>query len=146
MSSVAGFASLGDGDRADGAAEDEPVEIGLHRDVQHASQAFDVGFEQRRGVTQIKAGVHHAVEHHIEVGHRRAQRVLVVKVAVAAFDVEVVDRHRAARLAEVDTDVVAALNELSRDMGSDEAARAHHKDLARRRFSRHEAFFSSGGE
>ena len=95
----------------------------------------------------MEAGVHHAVEHHVAVGHRRAQRFFVVEVAVAPLDIEVVDRHCQARLAEINPHVVTALDELARDMGSDEAARAHHENLAAaRRFRRHDAFFAAGGE
>jgi hypothetical protein len=43
-------APVTDRDGADGAAEHEPVQVGVDRDVEHTPQAFDIGFEQRRRV------------------------------------------------------------------------------------------------
>ena len=77
------------------------MQIGVGRDVEHAPQTFDVRLEQWRWITQIEPGVHDAVVHDVPVGHRLAQRVLVVKAAVASLDLEIVDRHRRAGLAEV---------------------------------------------
>ena len=132
---------------ADGAAEHEPEQVGLHRDVEDPPQALDVGFEQRCRIAEVETGVHHAVVHDVAVGHRRPQRLFVTKVAVAPFDVEVVDRHGQARLAQIHPYVVTAFDELAGDMGSDETARAHHEGLApTRRFRRHDAFFAAGGE
>ena len=115
-------------------------------DVENPSQALDVGLEQRRRVTQIEAGVHHAVEDHVAVGDGLRQRCLVAQVAVAAFDLEVVDRHRVGRLAQVHPNVVAAFDELAGDVGADEPRRPHHEDLAAGRLRAHEAFLDFGGE
>ena len=140
-------ATIAERDRADGAAVHEPVEIGFGRDIEHSAQTVDVGFEQRSGISYVEAGVHHAVEHHVAVGHRRAQRFFVVEVAIAPFDIEIGDGHCQARLAEVDPHVVTAFDKLARDMGSDETTRAHHKNLAAaRRVRRHDAFFAGGDE
>ena len=111
-----GFAVLGDGDRADRAAEHELVQVRLDRDVQHATQALDVRLEQRRRIAKVEAGVDDAVEHHVPIGHGRAQRHVVAQIAVGAFDVEVVDGHRAAGLAQIHPHVVTALDQLSRDV------------------------------
>ena len=73
----------------------------------------------------MEAGVHHAVVNDIAVGHRRAQRVLVVQVAVAPLDVEVVDTHCLAGLPEIHPHIVATLGELAGDVGAYEATRTH---------------------
>ena len=52
------------------------------------------------------------MEHVVDAGHRRAQRIVVEDVAVMAFDVQVVDGLRRTGLAEQYPDVVAALYEL----------------------------------
>ena len=79
--------------------------------------------------SRSKTRVDDAVEHHVAVGHRCAQRFLVGKVAVAAFDVQIVDRHSRAGLTEKHSYIVTPLDELASDMRSDETAGAHHEDF-----------------
>ena len=42
---------------------------GVQGDIEHPLQAVDVGFEKRCRVTQVEAGIHHAVIDDIAVGH-----------------------------------------------------------------------------
>jgi len=70
-------ATLTQRDGADSAAEDEPMKIGFRHQIEYSPKALDVGFEQRRRISQVKAGVDDAVIHHVAVGHRCEQRFLV---------------------------------------------------------------------
>ena len=121
-----GFPSLGDGDRADGAAETN----GTGRRAATSSTRRRLSTLVSKAATGRagRRGVDHAVEHHIAVGHRCAQGLFVAQVAVAAFDVEVVDRDRRAGLAKINPDIVATLDELAGDVGADEPARPHHEE------------------
>jgi hypothetical protein len=111
----------------DSAAVHEPEQDGFGRDIEHRPQTLDVGREQRRRIAQPCPGVDDAVIHHVAVRHGCAQRFFVEKASIAAFDVQIADRHCRAGLAEEHPHVVTSLDELSGDMRSNEPAGTHHE-------------------
>lgn len=121
---LGGPAPLHPPDGGGGAGEHELAQRLTGGHFEHRPQGVDVGAVQRCRVPQPRTGVDGAVENYVATVHRRAHRGGVEEVAGGVVEVEAGQCAEIAGFSREDADVLAVLDELPDQSGTEETVAA----------------------